>query len=123
MLYIIKNQKVKNDVRKFCIPPQLSKKLNWNKSQAFMMYAYDQRVFILEPVEEINIKSTFLHDDLSYKHIYYVKPLGQYVNFGFHIPKEIFLKLDLNNIKLLAVHETGTKTIFLEAFTNGTEKR
>lgn len=121
MLYVIKLQKSQKYICKFVVPPQLSKKLNWNKSQAFRIYAYDHRVFVLEPIDDLNICKPFVDDTDPTKPIFYVKPLNQYVNYGFNVPKQIQIKLDLPNIKLLAVHETGTKTIFLEVFSNGSK--
>lgn len=108
---------------RFCVPKDISTKYQWSKKTSFMVYAYDDRVFVVEPTKDFTLTTSFSPNTEDVNKVYYLIPCEGYKVFSFYVPNEIRDKLNLENVKLFAVHESGDQAIFLEAFPYGSKTR
>jgi len=106
-------------VLRFCVPKHISTKYLWSKNTSFMLYTFEDKVIVVEPTTDLTITTTF-SADIGNK-VFYLNPCEGYKVFSFYVPNEIRDKLNLSNVKLFAVHESGGNSIFLEAFPIGTK--
>lgn len=88
-----------------------------------MLYTYENQILVVEPTEDFKTSSSYTTKTDADDKIFYRNPCAGYKVFSFYIPNRIKRRLNLEDVKFLAVHESGDKAVFLEAFTNGTEKR
>ncbi len=123
MPLIVKVSKHGTGALRFCIPKDISTRYGWLKNNSFMVYAYDEKLFVVEPTNDLGTLSPFSTPITKTDRIYYLMPCKGYKVFSFYVPQEITEKLHLQDVKLFAVHESGDKAVFLEAYPNGTKKR
>ncbi len=122
MPLLVKISEHRKGTFRFCVPKDISTKYHWSKDTTFMLYTFEDKILIVEPTEDLTITTEFSADLGKGNKIFYLNPCKGYKVFSFYIPQDISEKLHLQNFKLFAVHESGNKAVFLEAFPHGTKK-
>ena len=107
---------------RFCIPSILSTKYGWSKDTPFMIYKNSPSTFAVEPVYDSFENYETSQENTYRKFVHYLRPVDGFKCFSFFIPKEIIRDMGMSKIKLLAVHDSGSRKIYLEAFPNGTKE-
>ena len=123
MQYVIKIVKTKSSAYKITMPKDLTDKYAWSKDAVFLIYRYDEKILIIEPIRDIISEPCFKKYGDTRRLYHYSKPLKESVAYGFYISLDIIKANNWQNLKLLAVHDSGGKPIILEAFPNGTKER
>lgn len=123
MNYVIRIVKTKNHMHRIVLPRDLTKNYSWSKYDVFRISRYDERIIVVEPITDINFAPYYKSNENISPLATYLKPLKECTGFSFYIPVDIIRANQWQELKLLAVHDSGAKPIFLEAFPNGTKER
>ena len=119
---VIKIVKTKNNAYKISMPKDLTDKYAWSKNYVFLVSRYDERILIIEPFLNINCSASFAGDENTSRLFHYLKPLKEAIAYSFYIPLDIIRANNWQNLKLLAVHDSGGEAIIMEAFPNEIRK-
>ena len=123
MNYVTRIVKTKNNMYKIVLPRDLTKKYLWSKYDVYRFSRYDERILIIEPITDINFTPYFRGDGNVSRLDSYLKPLKECTGYSFYIPTDIIKANNWQELKLLAVHDSGDKPIILEAFPNANTSR
>lgn len=123
MNYVIKLFRAKNKAYKIVLPNGLTNKYAWSKEDVYLIWRYDEKILIIEPIKDVDFKTYFTGDGNTSLLYHYSKPLKEAVQYAFYVPIDILRANKWEDLKLLAVHDSGAKPIILEAFPNGTKNR
>lgn len=120
MNYVIKLFKTKSKAYKIILPKDLTDKYAWSKNDVYLIARYNDKILIIEPFPHIDSNPYFTRDENTRWLPHYSKPLKEAVSYSFYVPLDIIKANSWQNLKRLAVHDSGGKPIILEAFPNGT---